>query len=344
MFKKTLYSTVIAILIFVILGVFLPHDVHVERHITIQRPAVTVFTVLNSYHYFMSWSPWAGRDPAAVTQISGPQRGVGAKMSWRGNPRLVGSGWQEIIESRPNSLLRMHLEFDQQGAAESYFGIEPSASGVRVTWGFDADLREGQSILGGFLAGYFALFFDHWIGADYERGLAGLKFLVESMPAADFAGLEVQMVEAEPHDILYVSTEEDGGPADLSPDLAAAYREITAFMTLNAIDRAAQPMAIMHVDGENRYELQAAIPVVSRDFETSGRIRAGHSPAGRALRVSHFGPYRDLSRSYDRLAAWMAARGIAAGSVSWEHYISDPGKTDPENLITHIYMQVADDS
>ena len=194
------------------------------------------------------------------------------------------------------------------------------------------------------LAGYFALFFDRWIGADYKRGLAGLKSLVESMPAADFAGLEVQTVDAEPHDILYVSTVQDGDPANLSPDLAAAYREITAFMTLNVIDRAAQPMAITHVSGEKRYELQAAIPVVPRDMEPSGRIRSGHSPAGRALRVTHHGPYRDLSRSYDQLAAWMAAHGMAAGSVSWEQYISDPGKTDPENLITHIYMRVADDS
>jgi effector-binding domain-containing protein len=343
MFKKIFYSTVIAVLIFLTLGIFLPHDVHIERQITIQRPAATVFTVLNSYHYFMSWSPWAGRDPAAVTQISGPRRGVGAKMSWRGDPRLVGSGWQEIIESRPNSLLRMHLEFDQQGAAESYFTIAPTASGVRVTWGFDADLRAGQSKLGGLLAGYFALFFDRLIGTDYERGLAGLKALVESMPAADFTGLEVRTVEAEPHDILYVSTVQHGESPDLSKDLAAAYREITAFMTLNEIERAAQPMAITYVSEENRYELQAAIPVVPRDIEPSGRIRSGQSPVGRALRVTHHGPYQDLSRSYYQLAAWMAAHGMAAGSVSWEHYISDPGKTDPEDLITHIYMRVADD-
>jgi effector-binding domain-containing protein len=341
MFKKILYSIVITIFILLVLGLFLPREVHVERHITIQRPAATVFTVLNSYHHFSSWSPWTDRDPAAVTQISGPEHGVGARMSWHGDPRLVGSGWQEITESQPYSLLRMHLEFDQEGAAESFFVIDPTASGVRVTWGFDTDLLEGQSGFGGLLARYFGLFFDRWIGTDYDRGLARLKSLVESMPAADFAGLEVQMADAEAHDILYVRTRQDGDADDVGPDLAAAYREITAFMAQHTIERTAQPMAIMRVDRGNRYELLAAIPVVPRDIEPSGRIEWGRSPAGRAVRVTHHGPYQGLPGSYDRLAAWMAAHGMAAGPVSWEHYISDPNETDPADLITHVYMLAA---
>ena len=341
MLKKIFYSIVITVFIFLGIGVFLPSNVHVERHIDIKRPASTVFTVLNSFHHFPSWSPWADRDPAAVTKISGPQRGVGAKMSWRGDPRLIGSGWQKITESRPYTLVRMHLEFDQQGAANSYYSIEPTASGVEVTWGFDTDLLAGQDWFGGLLARYFGLFFDRWIGADYELGLARLKTLVENMPVADFAGLEVELVEAASHDILYVSTTHTGDPPDSIPDLAAAYREIAAFMALHRIERAGQPMAITRFGENDRYELEAAIPAVLRDSEPSGRVRAGRSPAGRALRVTHHGPYQDLPRSYDKLAAWTAAHGIVAGPVSWEHYIANPGETLPADLITHIYVRVA---
>jgi effector-binding domain-containing protein len=344
MFKKILYSIVITIFTLLVAGMFLPSEVHVERSIPIQRSAATVFTVLNSYRHFPSWSPWADRDPAMETGISGPERGVGARMSWRGDARLVGSGWQEIIESKPHELVRIRLEFDQQGAANAYYAIEPTANGVQVTWGFDTNLLEGQSWFRGLLARYFGLFFDRWIGADYELGLARLKVLVENMPAVDFADLDAELIEAGSHDILYVSTTHTGDPVDTSPDLAAAYREITAFMALHGIERAAQPMAITRDGGIGRYELEAAIPVVLKDVEPSGRVRSGQSPAGRALRVTHHGPYQDLELSYQKLAAWAAAHGIATGPVSWEHYISDPGETLPENLITHIYVLLANGS
>ena len=154
MFRKIFYSIVFAICVFIIIGFFLPSKVHVERGIGIDRPAATVFTVLNGYRTFIAWSPWADRDPTTTYGFSGPEEGVGARMTWNGDPRLVGGGWQEITESRPYSLLRMHLVFDQQGAADSYFQIEQRASGVFVTWGFDADLLEGQGWFGGVLARY----------------------------------------------------------------------------------------------------------------------------------------------------------------------------------------------
>ena len=65
MLKKVIYSIVIALIIFSVIGFFLPSEVHVERQIEIRRPAATVFTVVNSYRAFQSWSPWAERDPGA---------------------------------------------------------------------------------------------------------------------------------------------------------------------------------------------------------------------------------------------------------------------------------------
>ena len=341
MLKKIFLSIVIAVFILTAIGLFLPSRVHVERSIDIARPAVTVFTVLNGYHSFMAWSPWADHDPDLTYGFSGPEAGVGARMNWSGNPRLVGSGWQEITESRPNSLLRMHLNFDYQGAADSYFLLTEQSGGVSVTWGFDADLLEGQGWFSGLLARYFGLFFDQWIGTDYELGLARLKTYVEAMPPADFSDLEVEVVEAEPQDILYVSTA-DPETLDLSSSLASAYQEITAFMTENGIEMAAQPMAITRVREQQGYDFEAAIPVVLKDVPSTGRIHFGRSPAGRALLVIHRGPYDRMAPSYEKLSAWAAAHGLAEGRVSWEQYISDPRETPPDELVTYIYLLIED--
>ena len=343
MLRKILYVIVISIVIFIISGLFLPASVHVERSIVIERPASTIFTILNSFNTFTSWSPWAERDPDAVYEISGPESGVGARLSWSGDPRLVGEGWQEITESIPWSSIRFKLDIIQQGKAETHFLISQSgADETRVTWGFDANLVEGQGFFGGLLARYFGLFFNQWIGKDYELGLINLKAYAESMPATDFSGLEVEVIEVEPMDILYVAVESSRAPGGVADSLADAYQEITTFMSENSIEILSQPMAITRSWDEENYEFDAAIPIVAANVEPSGNVQFGKSPSGRAVRVIHKGPYDRMSPSYGKLASYMAAHGLREGRVSWEHYISNPGETPPAETITHIYFLIGD--
>jgi effector-binding domain-containing protein len=343
MLNKVLYSIVFTLILFVSLGLFLPREVHVERSIDIQRPPVTVFTIVNSYRSFPAWSPWAERDPGALYEITGPDAGVGARLSWSGDPRLVGSGWQEITDSEPNSLVRMQMSFDQEGLASSYFQIDPLASGTRVTWGIDTDLVAGQGFVRGLLARYFGLFFDAWVGADYERGLTRLKALVEDLPPANFAGFEPEIVQVQPTDILLVSHQVNGVTGESRPDLAPAYQEIVAFMAEHDIERAAQPMAITRMHGSEAYAIEAAVPVILGDIEPVGRIQIGQSPVGRALRVVHRGPYDNLAPTYEKLAAWMAAHGLAGGRASWEQYMSNPRETPAGDRITEIYFLLPDE-
>lgn len=344
MFKKILYFVVFTFVIFVIIGFLLPRKVHVERSIEIERPTTTVFMLLNGFDSFESWSPWVEKDPDAQYQYDGPESGVGARMSWSGDPRMVGTGWQEITESRPYSLVRMHLDFDQQGEADAYFQIDRAQSGTRLTWGFDTDLVEGQGIFGGLLARYFGLFFDQWIGGDYEQGLANFKRFAESLPVNAFEGLELEIMEVEPMDILFVSSNSSRESTDIASSLATAYREITAFMAETGIEMTSQPMTITRAWDERGFEFDAAIPVEKLEVELRGNVQAGRSPAGRAVRLVYRGPYDQMGPSYEKLAAYMAAHGLKEGPVSWEHYISDPGVTPTEEVITHIYFLIDDES
>ena len=338
MFKKFAYIVVIAFLLFVLIGLFLPRHVHVERQIDIARPAATVFTLLNSYRSFLAWSPWADRDPDASYELSGPDAGPGARLSWSGDPRLVGSGWQEIVESQPYTLNRMALDFGQQGTADTYFRLLETKEGVNLTWGFDTDLLAGQGWFGGILARYFGLFFDRWIGGDYEQGLQRLKVYAEALPEADFAGLEVERVRAEPRDVLWVPIPTERG----RPGLAAAYREMTAFMAAHGIERDGQPLTVTRSIGDGGWAMEAALPIVLPEEppEPAGAVRFGRSPAGEAIRAQHKGPHETLSATYERLAAWLAAHGLEEGAASWEQYVSDPRQVSAEELLTEVYVLV----
>jgi effector-binding domain-containing protein len=343
MFTKIFYIIVIALIIFVFTGLILPPTVHVERSIEIDRPASTVFTILNSFTFFSAWSPWSERDPDIVYGYSGPASGVGARLNWSGDPRLVGSGWQEITQSNPWSMIRTQLDFDQQGRVNSYYQIDETGSGALVTWGFDTNLVEGNSFFGSLLARYFGLFFDQWIGSDYEQGLIRLKSVAESLPATDFSGLEVEIIEAEPMDILYIAVNGRQSPGGIATGLAAAHREIATFMAKHSIARQSPPMTINRGWDARDYEVHAAIPASATDVELSGVIKSGKSPSGLAVKVVHHGPYDRMSPSYEKLAAYMAATGLEEGRVSWEHYISDPAQTPAGEIITHIYFLTANE-
>ena len=60
----------------------LPSTSHVERSITIDRPASQIYMLLSGFKRFNEWSPWAARDPDTKYTWSGPDSGVGAKLAW----------------------------------------------------------------------------------------------------------------------------------------------------------------------------------------------------------------------------------------------------------------------
>jgi effector-binding domain-containing protein len=326
----------------VVAGYSLPKQVHIERTITVERPATMMFQILNSYRYYSEWSPWANRDPKAEFVISGPDAGVGARLSWIGDPQLVGSGWQEIVASKPYEKINIKLDFDAQGIADTGFTLVAQGDATVITWFFDSDLTEGVNYLDSFLARYFGLLFDRWVGGDYEMGLANLKHFAESLPVSDSNQLKIERIDVLAQNILFVTSSSSQDPADIALAMAAAYGEISVLMNTAGINMTGQPMAITRAWEEGSYQFDAAIPVDSVPEKLTGNIKSGLSPAGPAVRAVHHGGYDQMMPTYEKLAAYMSAHGLSHGKISWEHYISDPANTAPQDMITHIYIMLED--
>jgi hypothetical protein len=174
--RVVFYSAAALIGVFLLVGVFLPTAVHVERSIVTSASPATVYGIVSSFRRFNEWSPWFELDPQAKYTFEGPDSGVGAKLSWVGDPSKVGTGSQEITAVDPGRSVTTRLDFGAQGQANATLTVEPDGSGSRITWAFDSSFEDN------FLGRYFGLFFDRWIGADYERGLAKLKTVAESTP------------------------------------------------------------------------------------------------------------------------------------------------------------------
>jgi hypothetical protein len=174
---KILVIVVVSLLVlFYAVGFFLPKHCHIERSVTIKTTEAELFNELNSFKNFDKWSPWAKKDTKAKYWYSGPAEGVGNRMDWKGDPNSVGSGFQKILESKPNSFINIQLVFDQMVNANANYKIENTSNGlVKLTWGFDEDMESTMDR-------YMGVMMESFLGADYEAGVQNLKKYIESKP------------------------------------------------------------------------------------------------------------------------------------------------------------------
>jgi uncharacterized protein YndB with AHSA1/START domain len=177
MFKKILIGLAVIIAILVVVIAMQPADFKIERSTTIKAPPASVFALVNDFHKWEVWSPWAKLDPNMKATYEGPAAGPGAKYSWVGDSK-VGEGRMTIEDSRPPELVKIRLEFLKPFAATSdtEFNFKPEGNGTKVTW-----TMSGKN---GFMPKAFGLFMnmDKMVGGDFEKGLAQMKFAAEAVP------------------------------------------------------------------------------------------------------------------------------------------------------------------
>jgi hypothetical protein len=165
----------------VVLGVALaivvsrqPSDFRVTRSTTIDAPPSVVFPLVDDFHKWRGWSPWEKMDPELKRTYEGAPSGEGAVYSWVGN-KQVGEGRMTIVESRPDELVRIKLEFFKPFRAtnEGTFAFEPTSGQTRVTWSMTGCCNCMFKIMGLFMS------MDKMVGKNFEDGLAAMKQLAE---------------------------------------------------------------------------------------------------------------------------------------------------------------------
>lgn len=87
-----------------------PSEFRISRWETMSASPADTFAQVNDFHNWDGWSPWAKIDPGMQKTYEGAPAGTGAIYTWTGNNK-VGAGRMTILESKPNSLVRIKLEF-----------------------------------------------------------------------------------------------------------------------------------------------------------------------------------------------------------------------------------------
>ena len=173
--KKFLYVILALFAVYLVLALFGPKEVKVERSVSINKPSTLVTAKLADYKYFHDeWSPFTELDPNMKSTYKGNPGEVGHQYAWEGN-KEVGSGRMEIMESKPASKVSVKLHFlkpfEAQNTAE--FTLTPKGEQTEVVWAMFGPQP--------FMAKLMGLFFsmEKMVGPDFEQGLASLKAVVE---------------------------------------------------------------------------------------------------------------------------------------------------------------------
>lgn len=173
---KWLLGIVAGLLIAIlIVSLFMPTTLEVERTTTVNAPRADVFSTLTDLREFNRFSPWHGIDPDAKYTYKGPQTGIGATMSWQSEDPKVGNGWMRIADTSGMDKIDVDLGFDGfEGKSQSWYILRDVDGGTEVTWGYAGDISKP----------YFVRLLGPVIKSQltgmYDDGLARLKSALES--------------------------------------------------------------------------------------------------------------------------------------------------------------------
>jgi uncharacterized protein YndB with AHSA1/START domain len=166
---------VVAIAAVLALAATKPDTFRVQRAMRINAPPEKIFTLINDFHRFATWSPWEKIDPAMKRTYAGSAYGKGAVYAWDSSGK-AGVGRMEIADTSPPSRVTIKLDFDKPFATHNIveFTLVPEGDATNVTWVMSGALPYLAKIVHVFLN------MDSMVGKDFETGLGNLKTLTET--------------------------------------------------------------------------------------------------------------------------------------------------------------------
>ena len=164
----------LAIAVVLILASRKPDIFRVQRVTTVKAPPEKIFSLINDFHQWGTWSPYETKDPAMKRSYSGADSGQGAVYGWEGN-KNVGSGRMEILDAQAPSKIVIKLDFFApfEGHNTAEFTMLPQGDATNLTWTMVGPAPFMSRLMQVFIN------LDHMIGKDFEIGLANLKRLTE---------------------------------------------------------------------------------------------------------------------------------------------------------------------
>jgi len=286
---EILISVVIVAVLFVGVGLLLPSSRTLSESVETNRRLSIVFDTINGVKRFKDWNPIAMRDPAIDLDLSGPEAGVGAKISYNSDFESIGQGSWRIVESEDEAHVVYQLENSQRGENKrmefSLRGTGSNNRNVEITQTYTVDY--GWNLLGR----YAGMYVGRHVGDDVKLGLNRLVSILAAVPNVEYRADSTRMrnigiVDRPAENLLVVSAGAVMRDNVIVQDSMKANRRwIDIAMEANNLEPAGDLRIITTEFGRETYTFDVALPVrkkpaapvrgqaaVQQDADTEGTV------------------------------------------------------------------------
>lgn len=312
-----LVSLLIVVALFVVIGLFLPASRSVSHSVETNRPMSTVDDVLASFTRFKDWNALINHDPRMQLTISGPEKGVGAKLNYASNDRVVGAGSWELVEATPGERLVYALDVPGRGKNKKMtFTLERTGQrnqNVQITQRYTVDY--GWDLLGRFAG----LYVTDSIGDDIKRGLGKFSNLMATIPRFDYSQhpAEFAFVDVPAANVLSATATAKRSNDDIALAMTNQLKWIEQVMEKNKLEAAGPLRIITNEFGSDAYGFDVVMPVRKQGAgpaDEAAEATAATAEAPAADAVAAEGEADAAAEGEEAPVAKIAQEGIALGA------------------------------
>ena len=140
-------------------------------------------------------------------------------------------------------------------------------------------------------------------------------------------------------------------PASIAGAMRDAFETLMSFVTCHGLAIAGRPRAIYTAYDAAGVSFTVAMPVAAgpREPVEQSPVFVERLPAVTAYRFTHHGSYSGMAQTYSQVTAFLKKKGTLRSDADWarhmpmwEEYQNDPAETPQADLVTYIYLPVAE--
>jgi effector-binding domain-containing protein len=332
-FVEFLVSLLVVVLIFVVIGLFLPSKRFYSYSIETNRPMSTVTDLLQGVSRFKDWNSTLRFDPRAKTEVSGPAMGPGAKFSYESRDKVIGKGSWEVVEVVPGEKIRYKLVNDDRGANKTmtfrFAKTGQRNQNVKITQEYRVDY--GWDLIGR----YAGMYVTRTVGDEVKRSLERFSTLLATVPKFDYAqhSGEFSFTEVPAADVLLVTTTSPRNNDEIAVAMENQVAWIKKVMESNGLVPAGPLRIVTNEFTTDAYAFDVVQPVRRADavegapvgekmsLRLEGPVSYDQIPARKVAMTTYTGPSPGLPRVRDLLRAWAMTHGSDTADRPYEEYV-----------------------
>lgn len=143
---------------------------------------------------------------------------------------------------------------------------------------------------------------------------------------------EVVQLEPRRTAVMHVADETRELPTLLPGAFEATMQQIAA-----SGGQVAGPPFVRYLAFGERIEAEVGFPYTG-SLTPTDHIREASLPGGRAVLMTHVGPYEGISEAWNLVDRWVQEQAFEQASAAWESYLTGPGEPGPP--VTQIVFPI----